>query len=97
MQLSAWLFSLGIIVALIIKLIICALRKHTWLLAAAPMDRFRAPKDTHALKPEIVLSTECNSYNKAVLFCYYVNHVWLFITEIHLHDILYLILSPDWF
>lgn len=100
MQLSSWLtifLSLGIIVALIIKLIICALRKHTWLLAAAPMNRFRAPKDTHALKPERVLSTECNSYNKALLFCSSINNLWLFIIDIHLHDILYLILSPDLF
>lgn len=26
--------------------------KHTWLFAAAPIDRFRGPKETHALKTE---------------------------------------------
>lgn len=48
---TVFLYS-GIIAAPFIKSIIWALGMHTWLLAAAPMDRFRAPKDTHALKPE---------------------------------------------
>lgn len=84
----------GIIAAPFIKSIIWALRIHTWLLAAAPMDRFRAPKDTHALKPEIKF-VNCSINNEALYFWSASNKVRLLTIGILMYGLLYLLLSPD--
>lgn len=53
---------------------------HTWLLAAAPIDRFLGPKDTHALKPENKFSqhSDCSSCHE-LLFCSFNNKSLLYL------------------
>lgn len=42
--------------------------QRTWLLAAAPIDRFLGPKDTHALKSENKFSQHSACSSSFILF-----------------------------